>query len=245
MSFKVRKQREIIDRLSINASLDSLAADPNLDPQQRRATVLSLLKAALLHGTEVVRARFEGLGDSGTDVVHNNSFLMDQIIRIIYDFATTHVFPHPEESGSLGVVAVGGFGRGELAPFSDLDLLFLLPDKSPPHFEQVIEFMLYMLWDLGLKVGHSTRSMDECMRQAQADTTIRTAMLEARWLWGDQELYKKFRKRFRAEGNNRQPGRLSGRPGPGAPTPVHCRFVAAWASAHELWGRALLDRVQR
>ncbi|MBF0094828.1 MAG: [protein-PII] uridylyltransferase, partial [Alphaproteobacteria bacterium] len=85
------------------------------------------------------------------------------------------------------------------APFSDLDLLFLLPNERTPYFESLIEYLLYMLWDLGLKVGHSSRSVDECMRQAQADTTIRTAMLEARWLWGDQELYKTFRKRFRTE----------------------------------------------
>ena len=76
------------------------------------------------------------------------------------------------------MAAVGGYGRGEMAPFSDVDLLFLYPYKQTPWVEQVIEFTLYLLWDLGLKLGHSARSIDECMRQAKADTTISTAMLK-------------------------------------------------------------------
>ncbi|MBF0129268.1 MAG: hypothetical protein HQL33_04690, partial [Alphaproteobacteria bacterium] len=92
-SFKVHNQREIIDRLAINASLEALAADPSIDPPKRRNAALSLLKAAVQHGFEVVRHRFEETGDSGADVVRSNSFLMDQIIRIIHDFAVGHVFP--------------------------------------------------------------------------------------------------------------------------------------------------------
>jgi [protein-PII] uridylyltransferase len=94
------------------------------------------------------------------------------------------------------MVAVGGYGRGELAPFSDIDLLFLLNYKISPHSEQVVEYVLYMLWDLGLKVGHATRSIDECMRMAKTDATIRTALLEARFLWGDHRIFADFRRRF-------------------------------------------------
>ena len=95
---------------------------------------------------------------------------MDQLIRTLYDFTTQHVFPlaNPSAGERLALVAVGGYGRGELAPCSDIDLLFLLPYKLTPHGEQVVEFMLYRLWDLGLKVGHATRSVDECIRQAKA-----------------------------------------------------------------------------
>ena len=86
----------------------------------------------------------------------------------------------------MAVVAVGGYGRGTLAPGSDIDLLFLLPYKQTPWGEQIVEYMLYMLWDLGLKVGHATRNIDECMRLSRSDMTIRTAILEARFVWGER-----------------------------------------------------------
>ena len=86
------------------------------------------------------------------------SFLFDQVIRIVHD-AAARAYPvsNPTTADRLAVVAVGGYGRGELAPYSDIDLLFLFPWKQTAHGEQIVEYMLYMLWDLGLKVGHSTR----------------------------------------------------------------------------------------
>ena len=100
-----------------------------------------------------IRQRFEA-GASGTETVRGLSFLMDQLIRALYDFVGSHVYPlaNPTSGEHMAVVAVGGYGRGELAPYSDIDLLFLLPYKSTPHTEQVVEYMLYVLWDLGLKV---------------------------------------------------------------------------------------------
>ena len=89
----------------------------------------------------------------------------------------------------MAVVATGGYGRGLLAPGSDIDLLFLLPYKQTAWGESVAEGILYCLWDMGLKVGHATRSVDECIRQAKADMTIRTALLEARYLLGDRALF--------------------------------------------------------
>ena len=90
-------------------------------------------------------------------------------------------------------------GRGTLAPGSDVDLLFLLPYKQTPWGESVVEFILYMLWDLRLKVGHATRSVAECIRQARADMTIRTSILEARYILGDESLFKTLVARFDAE----------------------------------------------
>ena len=84
-------------------------------------------------------------------------------------------------------------------PFSDVDLLFLLPYKQTPHTEQVVEYLLYLLWDLGLKVGQATRSVSECLRYAKADLTIRTALLEARYVWGEQALYPELKTRFESE----------------------------------------------
>src|SRR3982750_1768876 len=100
------------------------------------------------------------------------------------------------EAERIAVVATGGYGRGLMAPESDIDLLFLLPYKQTAWGEQVAEGILYCLWDMGLKVGHATRSVDECIRQAKADMTIRTALLEARYLLGDRALFDEFVTRF-------------------------------------------------
>ena len=108
--------------------------------------------------------------------------------------------PRPQSGEPLPtIVAVGGYGRGMLAPFSDIDLLFLLPDKPPPGVEKVVEALLYVLWDLKQKVGHATRTVDECLRQARADMTIRTTLLEARFIIGDKALFETLQKRFDKE----------------------------------------------
>src|SRR3546814_12141189 len=113
------------------------------------------------------------------------------MIRVVYDHADQRLYPlaNPSTGERLSLVAVGGYGRGELAPQSDIDLLFLLPYKLTPRSEQVVEEILYLLWDMGFKVGHATRPVHECIRLAKNDITICTALLEARWLWGDQALY--------------------------------------------------------
>ena len=99
----------------------------------------------------------------------------------------------------MTIIAVGGYGRGGLAPGSDIDLLFLLPYKQTPWGEQVVEYILYMLWDTGLKVGHATRNLDECIRLSLSDMTIRTSILEARYLCGNEELFTRLEQRFDEE----------------------------------------------
>jgi len=98
----------------------------------------------------------------------------------------------------IAVVATGGYGRGVLAPFSDIDLLFITRDEPSPATLASVEFMLYFLWDLGLKVGHATRSVDECLLDAARDMTIRTSMIDARLLSGDADLFETFHSRFLA-----------------------------------------------
>src|SRR3954465_11474808 len=100
--------------------------------------------------------------------------------------------------GPLCVAATGGYGRGVLAPFSDIDLLFLTAEDPTPETLRVVEYMLYFLWDLGLKVGHATRSISDCLSEGAKDTTIRTALLDARFLAGDEALFGEFHRRFRA-----------------------------------------------
>src|SRR5262249_33286042 len=92
----------------------------------------------------------------------------------------------PSEAEHMAIVATGGYGRGVLAAGSDIDLLFLLPYKQTAWGESIAEAILYCLWDMGLKVGHATRSISECIRQAKADMTIRTALLQAGFLPGAQ-----------------------------------------------------------
>src|SRR5499433_1470214 len=124
--------------------------------------------------------------------------MQDDIIRVIYILATTQLYPSrsPSESERMAIVATGGYGRGLMAPGSDIDLLFVLPYKQTAWGEQLAEAILYCLWDMGLKVGHATRSIDECIRQAKSDMTIRTALLEARFLLGDKKLFDDFVARF-------------------------------------------------
>ncbi len=169
-------------------------------PATDRAVLLPPLKAALARGRDEIRRRFEA-GGPAARAVAEQSFLIDQLIRVLYDFAIETAYPlaNPTEGEKMAIVAVGGYGRGELAPYSDIDLLFLLPYKRTPHNEQVIEFLLYLLWDLGLKVGQATRSVAECLRYARDDLTIRTALLEARYLWGEQALYGELKQRFENE----------------------------------------------
>ncbi len=197
---RIRNQRAIIDRKAVAAALDALVEEHGTGPDLR-PRVLTLLKEALAAGQAEVRRRLEEQGASGSATVHANAILMDHILGILYDFTCRHVFPvtNPTSGERLSLVAVGGYGRGELAPYSDIDLLFLAPYKQTPWGEQLVEYMLYMLWDLGLKVGHATRSVDECIRLCRADITIRTAVLEARYVCGDRALFDDMRERFFAE----------------------------------------------
>ncbi len=123
---------------------------------------------------------------------------MDRVVCTIYAAVVEHLYPaHYTSSGDrLALVATGGYGRGTLAPGSDVDLLFLLPYKQTAWSESVVEAMLYVLWDLKLKIGHATRSVEDCMREAASDMTIRTSLLEARFLFGDEALYDNLVERF-------------------------------------------------
>lgn len=197
MSVKIKNPREIIDDQALAATLGENVRTEE-SPKERRQKTLELLKSALIQGVDEVRRRFDVHG-KGDFVVYDNSYLIDQIIRVLYEYAVER-----ERDGLIGlddmaIVAVGGYGRGELSPKSDIDLLFLLKPKSNPEIEKLVEYVLYMLWDLGLKVGHSTRSVDECIRQAKADMTIRTSLLEKRCLAGDQDLFAELGRRYRSD----------------------------------------------
>ncbi len=198
---------ELIDADGLRRDLTALAKETG-DPGTLRKSGLALIKQAFNTGRDRVRYAVEKEGLPGLPAARALSQLQDAIIQVIYDFAVKHVYyaQNPSTAERIAVVATGGYGRGELAPGSDIDLLFLRPFKQTAWGESVIEFILYMLWDLGLKVGHATRSLAESVRLAKLDVTIRTAILEARYLWGDRSLYDELRKKFWSEiatGNGR------------------------------------------
>jgi len=165
-----------------------------------RKLAVEILKEAMAEGRKRSRETLEQ-SRSGLKAARLLSRVMDEVIAALYDFTVRHVYcaQNPSTSERISVVAVGGYGRGALAPGSDIDLLFLLPWKQTAWGESVVEFMLYTLWDLRLKVGHATRSVDECIRLARADMTIRTSVLEARFLWGDVNLCDQLKARFDKE----------------------------------------------
>ncbi|HZF76366.1 MAG TPA: [protein-PII] uridylyltransferase, partial [Acetobacteraceae bacterium] len=138
-----------------------------------------------------VQRAFEDRQLSGLASARWLAALTDGITGAIYAYTGAQVPPDPAEP-SFALVATGGYGRGVLAPFSDIDLLFLSDAPLGPQGRRAVEFMLYLLWDLGLKVGHATRSVPECIEDARADVTVQTALLDARHLAGDRAIFGRF-----------------------------------------------------
>jgi len=191
---------ELIDTEAIARELERLATDRPGGEHELRTAVAQRLKSALAKGRAEAERRL--LEDKhGRRCAERLCRMEDEIIRLLFDFARKHLYPstNPSEAERMAVVATGGYGRGLQAPGSDIDLLFVLPYKQTAWGESIAEAILYCLWDLGLKVGHATRSVDECIRQSKSDITIRTAILEARFLLGDRALFDELIKRFDEE----------------------------------------------
>lgn len=192
----IARQRNIIDRKAVAEKLDGLALHG--DAVATRPAILEVLAASLAAGRTEISRRLVESPAQGYRAAAEQAFLIDQIVRLIFDYVTQYRFPvaNPSASERLAIVAVGGYGRGEMAPYSDVDIAFITPYKRTAWTEQVVEAMLYWLWDLGLKVGQSSRSLDETVKMAQEDLTIRTALLEGRFIWGDRAVYDEASARF-------------------------------------------------
>ena len=162
---------------ALTAELKGLA-----DPREIRARTVAWLAAARAEAMADIIAGLATHPRKGRETVRAIAQLTDATVRAIHHVATNCLHPNlsPTEGERLAVLAVGGYGRGEMAPHSDIDLLFLLPWKPTGWIESVVESMLYMLWDLKLKVGQATRSVDECIRLAEADMVIRTLLTSRR-----------------------------------------------------------------
>jgi [protein-PII] uridylyltransferase len=196
----IHNRRAIIDRRALADGLASgLGRCENF--ADRRRLLADTLRGALLAGRTEIAERLEAHPGRGLEMATAQSFLTDQLLRLACDTVVASLYPlaNPTQSERLALAAVGGYGRGQMAPFSDVDIVFITPWKQTPWGEQVIETLLYLLWDLGLKVGNATRSLDDVIRIARSDMTVRTAFLEARFVWGDQPLFDEANARFRKE----------------------------------------------
>jgi [protein-PII] uridylyltransferase len=191
---------ELIDFAAVRADLAAIAKKHDGDETALRSAMAARLKRALQHGREQAEKRLLADG-SGHACAESLSRLVDGVIALLYEVASGALYrsDNPSSSERMAIVAVGGYGRGMLAPGSDIDLLFVLPYKQTAWGESIAEAILYALWDMGLKVGHASRSIDECIRQARADMTIRTTILEARHIVGDKTLSDELAKRFDRE----------------------------------------------
>lgn len=197
---KTWKIEDVVDGNRLRVQLSAAALDSLSDEKAIRARVLDLLKAALFRGRLIAQERLEA-GAGGLDCSRLLAAVQDQVISALYDFTTTHVIRarNPTAAERLSVCATGGYGRNSMAPSSDVDLMFVRPMRDAPWAESVIEYMLYMLWDMGLKVGHASRTISECLRAAREDMTIRTSVLETRFVCGDNKLFRELEIRLRKD----------------------------------------------
>jgi [protein-PII] uridylyltransferase len=195
-----------VDSLSPSAAAIQLPAQHDLQAALARIEgqglafrkeAVQVLKTYLEAGRAEIEQKFLADND-GVACGQGLGRLMDEIVVTLFDIADRRVFPaaNPTTGEKVALAAIGGYGRGPLAPYSDIDLLALVPYKRTPRAEQIVEFLLYAMWDLGLKVGQAVRSPEDCVRLAKSDVLIRTSMMERRFLAGEPALYADFDKRF-------------------------------------------------
>ncbi len=187
-----------LDRQRLLDELAALHETYSGDAAAFRRAAIAVLQRALAAGREEARRALEA-GGKGRACAETLSAEIDDLLCVALDMATLWLSQAPAGTTPPTIVAVGGYGRGMLAPGSDIDLLFLLPDKPTPAVEKIVEALLYVLWDLKQKVGHATRTIDECLKQARADMTIRTTLIEARLVTGDKKLFQTLQTRFDRE----------------------------------------------
>jgi [protein-PII] uridylyltransferase len=176
---------------------------------RRPTEVLPLYKKFLKVEEHRLRLKHQA-GGGGREICARRSELVDVLLQYVFGAAVTATSGEKGSGTPLTLIALGGYGRGELNPFSDIDVMLLPREgtrKISPHLQVMVQQILYLLWDSGFKVGHSTRSIKEAIAEANRDMKTKTAMLESRFLAGDAELAREFRRQFRSkcvEGHERE-----------------------------------------
>ena len=162
--------------------------------QEKRSLYLAASKRYLIHYREVIRQGHRE-GASGEAVVAQVTAMTDLLVQKLYRSICRDIWPgQPRPLDQIALVALGGYGRGELNPYSDIDLMFLHNGRDPQRVEDIANKVLYFLWDMRLDVGYSVRTPDDCVEMAQADSTVRTALLDARLVIGNRHLFRQFEK---------------------------------------------------
>jgi [protein-PII] uridylyltransferase len=191
---------KVVDLRTLDAKLASIAeAAP--EPRARQALAVQHLTEALRGGEAALRAAFAAQPRAARGFVQAQTWLIDTVVTAALAVASRHLAVPPFDGPppGLAVLAVGGYGRAEMAPGSDIDLLFLTVGRPGPRIKAVIEATLYLLWDLKLKVGHASRTVEDCLRYGRDDMTVRTALLERRHIWGERALSDRLGQRLQAE----------------------------------------------
>ena len=168
---------------------------------RRPTEVLPLYKKFLKVEEHRLRLKHQA-GGGGREICARRAELVDVLLQYVFGAAETSARGNGAAKVPLALVALGGYGRGELNPFSDIDVMLLHHQEKKgisPHLEEMVQQVLYLLWDSGFKVGHSTRSIKEAVAQANQDMRTKTAMLESRFLAGDADLAREFRRQFRSK----------------------------------------------
>jgi len=170
--------------------------------EKRPTEVLPLYQRFLKIEEHRLRLKHQA-GGAGREICRRRAELVDVLLKHVFAAASSAAGDERARAEPIALIAIGGYGRGELNPSSDVDVMLLhrQPErKISPYLEEMVEQLLYLLWDSGFKVGHSTRSIREAIAQANQDMQTKTSMLEARFLPGDVDLAREFRRQFRAKG---------------------------------------------
>lgn len=189
---KVLPMPTLLEKIEADAA-QRLPLPPNRQPNKEVARYKNFLKLERNRLKMVHRA-----GASGAEVCHAQAAVLDVLIRYLLEAVKGQLPPAKTPSGSLALVATGGYGRGELNPHSDIDIMFLHSGalvsngKADSYMGALTDGLLYTLWDIGLKVGHSVRSIDDCVKIANSDVQSKTSLIEARLVAGDKALFERM-----------------------------------------------------
>ena len=150
---------------------------------------VAAFRARIVSGQATLEAAYRENRD-GNALLHGRSALLDGVLNDIW-----LALALPAE---IALIAVGGYGAGRMFPYSDVDLLILCDDATTPETQGSIETLIGLLWDIGLDLGHSVRTTQECLDTAEHDITVQTALLEARLITGNEKIFREFQQKFRA-----------------------------------------------